>query len=273
MSDANQTPLTIVALVKHVPDVQFDRHISQDSLRLNRAESVLSELDEYAVEAALQIVEANGGFSAGHQVIAATMGPSSSANSVKKALQMGASSGLHLNDEALVGSDTIATSLALSALVRHVGPVDLVITGMASTDAETSLVPAQLAERLGFAQLTHAASVAYDTETRELTVERDHGEQRLTLKAALPAVLSVTDQANDPRYPNFKGIMAAKKKNIETVDLAAIGLEPDHVGAAGSTTSVLAAEQRPARAAGTIINDSGEAGIALVDFLAEQKLI
>lgn len=273
MSDANNTPLTLVVLVKHVPDVQFDRHISQDSLRLDRSESVLSELDEYAVEAALAIVEDNGGFAAGHQVIAATVGPSSSANSVRKALQMGASSGLHLNDDAIAGSDTVATSKALAALVSHVPNVDLVLTGMASTDAETSVIAAQLAERLGFAQLTHAQSVEFDAAQREVTIHREHGDQRLTLKAALPAVLSVTDQANDPRYPNFKGIMAAKKKSIEEVDLAAVGLSVAEVGAEGSTTSVLAADKRPSREAGTIITDSGEAGIALVDFLAEQKLI
>ncbi|MGC0268460.1 electron transfer flavoprotein subunit beta/FixA family protein [Glutamicibacter soli] len=273
MSDASTTPLTIVVLVKHVPDVQFDRHIDQESLRLDRSESVLSELDEYAVEAALALVEDNGGFAAGHQVIAATMGAGSSVNSVKKALQMGASSGLHLNDAALAGSDAVATSKALAALVRHVPNVDLVVTGMASTDAETSVVPAQLAELLGFAQLTHAASVAFDASARELTVDREHLNQRVTLKAGLPAVLSVTDQANDPRYPNFKGIMAAKKKSIEEVDLAGIGLAAQEVGAEGSTTSVLAAEQRPARPAGTIIHDSGDAGIALVDFLAAQKLI
>ena len=273
MSDENLKPLTIMVLVKHVPDVQFDRHLDSTTLRLDRAESVLSELDEYAVEAALALIEAHGGTAAGHQVIAATMGPSSSVNSVKKALQMGATSGVHLNDEALAGSDALATSRALAALVKHVDGVDLVVTGMASTDAETSLVPAQVAERLGFDQLTHAASVEFDAERRELQTTRDHGSQRLTLRAALPAVLSVTDQANDPRYPNFKGIMAAKKKTIAEVSLAEIGLDAAQAGAAGSAAEVQAVQAREAREAGTIINDSGEAGIALVDFLAAQKLI
>ncbi|MCS3491374.1 electron transfer flavoprotein beta subunit [Arthrobacter sp. JUb119] len=273
MSEESTTPLKIVVLVKHVPDVQFDRHIDSGTLRLDRAESVLSELDEYAVEAAVSIVEANGGFAAGHEVIAATMGGKGSGNSVKKALQMGASSGLHLNDDALAGSDTIATSKALAALVEHAGNVDLVITGMSSTDAETSVVPAQLAERLGFAQLTHALAVEFDAAQRELAIKRDHLDRTLTLKANLPAVLSVTDQANEPRYPNFKAIMAAKKKTVTELDLAAIGLDAAAVGALGSNTEVIAAEARPAREAGTVINDSGQAGIALVDFLAEQKLI
>lgn len=273
MSEESTTPLKIVVLVKHVPDVQFDRHIDSETLRLDRAESVLSELDEYAVEAAVAIVEANGGFAAGHEVIAASMGPKGSGNSVKKALQMGASSGLHLNDEALAGSDTIATSKALAALVEHVGNVDLVVTGMSSTDAETSVIPAQLAERLDFAQLTHALEVGFDATQCELSIKRDHLDRTLTLKANLPAVLSVTDQANEPRYPNFKAIMAAKKKTVTELDLAAIGLEAAAVGATGSNAEVLGAEARPAREAGTVINDRGQAGIALVDFLAEQKLI
>ncbi|MEG2578067.1 MAG: electron transfer flavoprotein subunit beta, partial [Glutamicibacter sp.] len=106
-----------------------------------------------------------------------------------------------------------------------------------------------------------------------LAIKRDHLDRTLTLKANLPAVLSVTDQANEPRYPNFKAIMAAKKKTVTELDLAAIGLDAAAVGALGSNTEVIAAEARPAREAGTVINDSGQAGIALVDFLAEQKLI
>lgn len=273
MTEETTVPLKIVVLVKHVPDVQFDRHIDSASLRLDRSESVLSELDEYAVEAAVSLVESQGGFAAGHEVIAATMGGKSASNSVKKALQMGASSGFHLNDDALAGSDTVATSKALAALIEHVGDVDLVVTGMSSTDAETSVVPAQLAERLNFAQLTHALAVEFDGTSRELTIRRDHADRTLSLTAALPAVLSVTDQANEPRYPNFKAIMAAKKKSITEVDLAGIGLDAEAVGASGSRSVVLDATARPAREAGTVINDSGQAGIALVDFLAEQKLI
>lgn len=273
MSDASSTPLTIMVLVKHVPDAQFDRHIQQDSLRIDRSESILSELDEYAVEAALTIAEERGGPKAGNQVIAATMGGPKAVTSVKKALQMGATSGLHLNDESLAGSDAIATSRALAALVNYAGPVDLVVTGMASTDAETAIVPAQLAERLGFAALTNAAQVEFDSAASRLTIARDHGSQSLKLGAALPAVLSVTDQANEPRYPNFRGMMAAKKKKTVEVSAADLGLNAGVLGAAGSGTAVISAEQRPARSAGTVITDNGQAGIALVDYLAEQKLI
>lgn len=273
MSDASSTPLNILVLVKHVPDAQFDRHIDQDTLRIDRSESILSELDEYAVEAALAIAEERGGPKAGNQVIAATMGGPKAAASVKKALQMGATSGLHLNDESLAGSDATATSRALAALVKYVGDIDLVVTGMASTDAETGVVPAQLAERLGFAALTHASHVEFDSASSTLTIDRDHGAESLKLSAAIPAVLSVTDQANEPRYPNFRGIMAAKKKKTEELSLAQLGLEPATVGVAGSATRVASAQARPTRTAGTVITDNGQAGIALVNYLAEQKLI
>ncbi|WP_171021236.1 electron transfer flavoprotein subunit beta/FixA family protein [Glutamicibacter sp. V16R2B1] len=273
MSDASSTPLNILVLVKHVPDAQFDRHIDLDTLRIDRSESILSELDEYAVEAALAIAEDRGGPKAGNQVIAATMGGPKAVASVKKALQMGATSGLHLNDEALAGSDAVATANALAALIKYAGDIDLVVTGMASTDAETGIVPAQLAELLGFAALTNASNVDFDSASGTLSITRDHGADSLTLRGSLPAVLSVTDQANEPRYPNFRGIMAAKKKKVEEVSAADLGLDASSVGPAGSPTRVLSANARPARGAGTVITDNGQAGIALVDYLAEQKLI
>ncbi|MHC6177124.1 electron transfer flavoprotein subunit beta/FixA family protein [Glutamicibacter sp. X7] len=273
MSEDNSNALKIVVLVKHVPDVQFDRHIEAQTLRIERGESTLSELDEYAIEAALAIIEAHGGAAAGHEVIAATMGGSNASGAVKKALQMGATSGVHLNDEALAGSDVLATSKALAALIEKIGDVDLVVTGMSSTDAETSVVPAQLAERLGWAQLTQASSVEFDQATNALVISRDSATQRLRLSASLPAVLSVTDQANEPRYPNFKGIMAAKKKSTTELSVADLALDAAAVGPEGSRSTVVQAEAHPAREAGTVITDSGEAGIALVDFLAAQKLI
>lgn len=269
-----EEPLKIIVLVKHVPDAQFDRHLSGPDNTLDRSESILSELDEYALEAALQLIEARGGDAAGNRVIALSMGPAGAVNAIKKSLQIGASEGVHLSDDALAGSDAAATSLALAAAVRHLGadvPADLVITGMASTDGETSLVPAQLAERLGLPQVTFAASLEIDGGT--LTGRREGDTSALTVEADLPAVVSVTDQINDPRYPNFKGIMAAKKKTITTLSLADVGLDPAQVGRAGSWTAVETAEARPPRTAGTIITDEGDAGIRLVDFLAAQKLL
>ncbi|NKX51972.1 electron transfer flavoprotein subunit beta/FixA family protein [Arthrobacter deserti] len=263
--------MNIVVLVKYVPDAQFDRHLVGEARTLDRSESILSELDEYAVEAALQLVEARGGEAAGNKVTALTMGPASAVNAVKKALQLGATEGVHLSDEALAGSDASGTSLALAAAIRSLGEVDLVITGMASTDGETSLVPAQLAERLGLPQVTFAASHEVDGNT--VTARRAADLQSETVQAQLPALVSVTDQVNEPRYPNFKGIMAAKKKKVTELSLADLGVDPAQVGLAGVWTSVLSAEPRKARGQGITITDEGDAGIKLVDFLASRKLL
>ncbi len=275
MDEATAGGLHIAVLVKHVPDAQFDRHIDGDDLTTVRTESILSELDEYALEAALQVVEAHGGATAGHRVTAITMGPPAAVAAVKKSLQIGADDGVHLTDEALYGSDASATSKALAALLRHAGPFDLILTGMASTDGETSLVPAQLAERLDLPQVTFASSLELSRgdDGWILAARRDNDTFAETVEAPLPALVSVTDQINEPRYPNFKGIMAAKKKQIVVHSLADIGLQPDEVGFAGSWTKVEAAAPRPPRSQGVVITDEGDAGIRLVDFLAGQKLL
>jgi len=274
----DNSALNIVVLVKHVPDAQIDRHLTAPGNTISRAESILSELDEYPLEAALQLAEERGGKAAGNQVTAVTMGPAGAVAAVKKALQIGAYEGVHLSDEALAGSDAAATSLALAALIRHLGPVDLVLTGMSSTDGETSLVPAQLAARLELPQVTFAATLEITSDGgagggQKVAARRDGDTYAETVEAVLPAVVSVTDQINEPRYPNFKGIMAAKKKTVTTLSLADIGVDPAQVGSAGSWTAVESTEPRPARTAGTIITDDGGAGVALVDFLAAHKLL
>lgn len=267
--------LRIVVLVKHVPDTQLERRLAGGHYTTDRTDSVLSELDEYAVEAALQLIEERGGEAAGNTVTAVTMGPAGAANAVRKALQIGAHQGVHLCDDALAGSDAAGTSRALAELIRHLGPVDLVLAGMSSTDGETSLVPAQLAERLNLPQVTFAASLRITDHdgVRLLHARRDADAHSLTIEASLPAVVSVTDQINEPRYPNFKGIMAAKKKSVRTLDLTDLGLDPKEVGLAGAWTAVESAAPRPPRAHGVIITDEGDAGIRLVDFLADKKLL
>jgi electron transfer flavoprotein beta subunit len=271
---ADAAVLNIVVLVKHVPDAQLTRRLGAGNA-LDRSESILSELDEYPLEAALQLAEARGGEAAGNMVTAVTMGPAAAVAAVKKALQIGAYQGVHLSDQALAGSDAAASSLALAALIRHLGPVDLVLTGMASTDGETSLVPAQLAARLELPQVTFAASLDVRSEggSRTAVARRDGDTHAYVVEALLPAVVSVTDQINSPRYPNFKGIMAAKKKTIATLSLADIGVRAADVGTAGSWTVVESAAMRAPRTAGTIITDEGDAGIKLVEFLADQQLL
>lgn len=272
MSVASGGPLKVLVLVKHVPDAQFDRHLAGADHSIDRSESILSELDEYAIESALQLVEARGGAKAGHTVTALTMGPERAAAAVKKALQMGATDGVHVCDPALAGSDAAATSLALAAAINHLGGFDVVIAGMASTDGETSIVPAQLAERLALPQLTMVSALELG-DGGVLTGRRDSDTTSTTLQAPLPAVVSVTDQGEEPRYPNFKGIMGAKKKKTMTLALSDLGLDAAQVGVAGSWTHVEDAQARPPRTAGTVITDEGDAGVQLVDFLADKNLL
>ncbi len=278
MHTAAEAPLNIVVLVKHVPDTQFDRSLTDENFTVDRSESILSELDEYALEAALQLVEAAGGKSSGGKVTAVTMGPDQAVNAVKKALQIGAHEGFHLNDAALAGSDAAGTSLALAALIRYIAGddgVDLVITGMASTDGETSLVPAQVAERLDLPQVTFVSSaeITYDGDAPVLRARREGATHTDVLEAPLPALVSVTDQINEPRYPDFRSIIAAKKKPLHVVTLADLGVDASAVGFAGAWTTVDSAQPRAPREQGVIIMDEGDAGIQLVDFLESQKLL
>ncbi len=258
--------MKIVVCVKHVPDASGDRHFNADSTvdRLG-VDGVLSELDEYAVEAALQIREAGDA-----EVTILTVGPEQARAAILKSLQMGADAGIHVLDDAIHGSDALATSLVLARALRR-SEFDLVLCGMASTDGSMSVVPAMLAERLSIPQVTFASEVTLEGTT--VRARRDGDSATETIEATLPLVLSVTDQANEPRYPSFKGIMAAKKKPVETLSIADLGLTPDDVGLSAAWTSVESFTARPPRSAGTIVTDDGTGADQLVEFLAAGKFI
>ncbi len=262
--------MKIVVLCKYVPDATADRHFSEPDQTTDRVgvDGLLSELDEYALEEALTVAEAAEG---DHEVIAVTMGPEQASDAVRKALQMGADSGVHVVDDGLHGSDAVATSLVLAKAVDKIGSVDLVLTGMASTDGGTSLVPAMVAERLG---LPHAGFLAeLVAEAGIVTGKRDGDVATETVQCSLPAVVSVTDQINEPRYPSFKGIMAAKKKPVESWSLSDIGVDAGDVGLAAAWSGVTAVTKRAAREHGTIVVDEGDGGVKLVEFLATHKLV
>ncbi len=259
--------MKIVVCVKYVPDASGERTFEADNTtdRVS-VDGLLSELDEYAVEEALKIVEAGEG-----EVIALTMGPEQATDAVRKSLQMGVHSGVHVLDDAIAGSDAPATSLILSAAVQKIGDVDLVLTGMASTDGTMSVVPAMLAERLGLPQVTMASELTVDGGS--VTIRRDGDASTETITASLPALVSVTDQINEPRYPSFKGIMAAKKKPLETWSLADLGLDPSDVGQAAAWTEVQSFTARPPREAGQVVTDEGDGGAKLADFLVSRKFV
>jgi electron transfer flavoprotein beta subunit len=258
--------MNIVVCVKYVPDAQADRRFTSDNTT-DRAgvDGLLSELDEYAVEEALKIAEAAEG-----KVTVLTVGPDDATDAARKALQMGADEAVHVVDDAIHGSDAPATSLVLAEAIKKL-EYDLVLTGMASTDGVMSVVPAMVAERLGVPQVTLASELT--VENGSVRIRRDGDTSTEIIEASLPALVSVTDQINEPRYPSFKGIMAAKKKPLTTWSLGDLGIESDKVGLAAAWTSVDEITARPPRQAGQVVTDEGDGGDKLVEYLAGAKLV
>ena len=265
--------MNIVVLVKQVPDTYSERKLREADGSLDRdaSDAVLDEINERAVEEALQLREAHGG-----EVTVLTMGPERATEATRKALSMGADRAVHLSDPALAGSCAVQTAHALAAAIGTVGPVgsggvDLVLAGNEASDGRTGAVPAMVAEVLGLPALTHAREVTVDGST--VTVRRETDDGVIVLSAELPAVVSVGEKINEPRYPSFKGIMAAKKKPVETLSLADLGISPEQVGWTGALTTVVSHSKRPPRSAGVKVNDEGEGGVKLVEFLASEKFV
>nr|WP_202524845.1 electron transfer flavoprotein subunit beta/FixA family protein [Streptomyces sp. SID4926] len=259
--------MRIVVCVKYVPDATGDRHFAGD-LTLDRedVDGLLSELDEYAVEQALQVADAADEA----EITVLTVGPEDAKDALRKALSMGADKGIHVEDDGLHGTDVFGTSLVLAKAVEKAG-YDLVVCGMASTDGTMGVLPALLSERLGVPQVTLLSEVSVGGGV--VRGRRDGDAASEQLEARLPAVVSVTDQSGEARYPSFKGIMAAKKKPVESWDLGDLGIEAGEVGLEGSWSKVEDAAARPARSAGTVVTDEGEGGRQLAEFLAGQKFI
>lgn len=264
------TTMNIVVCVKHVPDATADpRFESDNTVDRVGVDGLLSELDEYAVEQALQLKE---GTEEEVTVTALTVGPEKAADAVRKALQMGADQGVHVQDEAIAGSDAIATSLVLAKAIEKIGSVDVVLCGMASTDGAMSVVPAMLAERLGLPQVTLGSRI--ERKENQLAVQRDGDTATEVVIGAMPLVASVTDQSGEARYPSFKGIMAAKKKPLETYGLGDLGVDAGEVGLSVAWSAVEETTARPPRTAGEIVKDEdGSGATALVEFLASKKFI
>lgn len=258
--------MNIVVLVKQVPDSGSERRLGADN-RVDResADNIINEMDDYAIEEALRLQEAHGG-----EVTVLTMGPERAAESIRKALSLGPDKAVHVRDDALAGSCAVATSKVLAAAVRTLSP-DLVICGAESTDGRVQAMPHMIAERLGLPALTGARKLTVDGTT--LTIERQTEEGYEVVTASTPAVVSVWDTINEPRYPSFKGIMAAKKKPVTVLSLADLGIDPSEVGTAGATSEVVEHHQRPPRQAGQKITDEGDGGVKLVEFLASEKFV
>ena len=262
--------MKIAVCIKQVPDSWAEKKMGADGfLDRQNVDAVLNDLDEYAVEEALRIVEAHGGNEEGgpHTVTLISMGPDRATEAIRKALSMGANDAILVSDVALAGSDALATSSVLAEVIKK-GGFDLVICGTESTDARMSVVPAMIAARLQWPQLTFAGKVDVDVTGSKVSITRVTEAGVDAMSASMPAVISVVEKINEPRYPSFKGIMAAKKKTIETRDLATVGASVQ-----SPWSLVVDSALRPPRAAGIKVTDEGDAGNALVNFLAEKKLI
>ncbi len=261
--------MKIAVCVKQVPDSWAEKKMLNGRLDRVNVDAVLNDLDEYAIEEALRIVEAHGGNGEDgpHRITLISMGPERVSEALRKGLSMGANDAVLITDPALAGSDALATSKILAHVISQ-GGFDLVICGTESTDARMSVIPAMIAARLGWAQLTFAGSVEVDPSAAKVSITRITEAGVDLMSANFPAVISVVEKINEPRYPSFKGIMGAKKKTITSKDLAAIG-----ANAESAWSVVVDATPRPARAVGIKMVDDGSAAEKLVNFLVERKLI
>jgi electron transfer flavoprotein beta subunit len=261
--------LNIVVTVKQVPDTWAEKKLDPSDQTTDRAsvDNVMNEMDEYGVEEALRIKEAHGG-----EVTVVTMGPEKSVETVRKALSMGADKAVHLTDPALHGSDALQTSAALASIIKGLSP-DLVITSAEASDARGGVMGALLSERLGLPGLTQARKVTVDPGSSTVTIERQTDDGYAVVTGSLPALVSVVEKINEPRYPSFKGIMAAKKKPLDVKSAADLGLDAGSIGLANASSKVDESQPRPPKSAGEIVKDEGDGGTKLAGFLAAQKFI
>ena len=261
--------MNIVVLVKQVPDTYSERKLSSGDHTLDRdaTDAVLDEINERAIESALQLKEAGDG----SEVTVVAMGPDRATDAIRKALSMGADKAVHLSDEALHGSCAVQTTRALAKVIGTLGEVDLILAGNEASDGRMGAIPAMVADVLGLPALTHARELSVEGST--VTVRRETDDGVTVLSAELPAVVSVNEKINEPRYPSFKGIMAAKKKPVTTLTLADAGIDASEVGLAGALTTVTTSQPKPPKSGGEKVTDEGDGGAKVAAFLVAHKLI
>jgi electron transfer flavoprotein beta subunit len=263
--------LKICVLVKEVPDAAVEKRIDPATKRLDRSgEKNLNPFDTHAIEAAMQLKE--GGAVEVEEVVAVTMGPESAFRALHKAVSLGADRSVHLSDDGLAGSDVAATGYALGKLLESESP-DLVLLGQQSDDGECYTIGAVVAEHLKMPSLTQV--IKMDAEGDKLRCERQAEYGYDTVEISLPAVISVGDAINEPRYPSLKAIMGAKKKPLDTKSTGDAGIDAARVGAEGSRTAVLAINPPPAKESGEIVEDEDTAETVekIVNWLDERKLL
>lgn len=261
--------MKVIVPVKRVPDTAGKKVIDPNDRTVDReqGESVLCPVNEFAIEEAVRLKE-----SAGAEVKVLLVGPETAQATVRKALSYGLDGAVQITDAAIAGSDALGTARVIAAALQQ-EEFDLVIFGNQSTDARTCLVPAAVAEILGIPSLTYARHLEIDGD--KVIVHREHEEGYDVVESTLPAIVSVVEAINEPRYPSFKGIMAAKSKPLDVKSLGDLGATPDGVGAGNSAATMYEFAPRPPKEAGTVVEDdgSGAAAAALADWLQEKKFI
>ena len=259
--------MNVAVCVKQIPDPAVPGSLSADHTLDRSGKLILDESDSYGVEMALQLVDKAGG----GEVTLVSMAPNNEVSGLRTALAMGAAKAILVSDPALAGSDALSTAKVLAKAIERAGEVDLVLAATESTDGYTGTTPPQIAELLGWPSLTFAKHV--EIGDGKATIQRQTEAGYDVVEASLPAVISVTAGVVEPRYPSFKGIMAAKNKPVDQVTAADLGLGADSVGWAGSRQQITQVAAAPAREAGEKIEDDGEAFQRVVAFLEELKVV
>ncbi len=263
--------MRIVVCVKHVPDTNEPKRLEAD-LTLARAgvQSVISPMDEYALEIALRWKDADPGL----EIVILTMGPEDAKGTIKKCLAKGADRAVLVSDPGLEGSDVLGTARTLGAAIRKIGDTDVVMCGIRSSDGECYLVGPALAELLDLPQVTFCKDGQLDAGAGTVSMQRESEGAFEVVRAKLPALLAITKASFEPRLASFKGITAAAKKELLTWSLADLGLGADQVGRAGATVKVQALKEPPARPQSQVVTGTApELARKLVSFLRESKLV
>jgi electron transfer flavoprotein beta subunit len=260
--------MNIVVCVKQIPDPTEPGSLDPSTKTLNRSgKLILDESDSYGVEMALQLADSSGG----GEVTLVSMAPNNEVAGLRTALAMGAAKAILVSDPALGGSDSLGTSKVLAAAIKRVEDAELILTATESSDGYTGTFPAQLAEALGLPSVTFAKDIKISDGALSVQRQTDLGYDEVT--CPLPAVVSVTAGVVEPRYPSFKGIMAAKNKPVDQLTISDLGIDAGSVGWAGARQEIVAADQAPAREAGEIVEDDGAGADKIIAFLDNLKVI